>query len=321
MRVTSSPEPETLQATTAKAEQKPGIRFPASLVTLVVPAGRGLGSLHALVASLRASARACDVEVLPPLSVGVGFAQPEQQAVELAATWREGGAALSLVRAAPTYATAVRNRVGLHVESEWIAFLDDDVVVHASYLAELFRLCGEAPSNAIQGNPYLCSNPDKLLARLEAANYADGFASYLHDADRVDLLDARNLLLRKDLLCRFPFNERLNFAGEGQELAERMRRHGVQPRYVPSLKVYHANRDSLWGLARQKFGHGRGRAQKLAGNGGIEADYLRRYLQRHYVEPTQSALRGRLSWLDAGYRLASNSVFWLGVGYEQWSGR
>jgi hypothetical protein len=286
----------------------------SSLMTIVVPAGRGLDSLTPLVESLRSAAAFGRYSPQPPLIVGV--AGHADSAASPIARWSEAGAAVSMVAAAAGHATALRNAAITAVATPWIALLDDDVVVEETYLLRLEAICRTSADDVIQGVPYLCSNGDKLLARLEARNYEQGFATYYDRASNtVRIVDPRNLVMKTSAARKFPFDESLVFAGEGPELAGRLRDAGVRLSYCDALRVRHRNRSTLSGLALQKFLHGRGCAQRVRCADGIW-NHARRSFGRHFLSPVGHALIGRASMGDAGYRLMTNAMFWCGMAYE-----
>jgi GT2 family glycosyltransferase len=281
------------------------------LVTLLVPAGRGMGSLAPLIGSLLHAARVGGCTKLPGLTVGVAGDDTVPSA-----QWRDAGGTMTIAAAASGHATALRNAAAAAVSTPWIAFLDDDVIVEDSYLRELESVCLASPDPVVQGVPFLCSNSHSLLARFEARNYEQGFARYYEQkTNTVRVIDARNLVMKTSVARAFPFNEGLIFAGEGQELARRLRLAGVRIGYREALRVQHRNRDTFAGLVFQKFMHGRGRAQRVRLEGGVW-NHARRTAARHFLYPVKDALLGRAAISDAGYRLFTNSIFWCGVAHE-----
>jgi len=293
------------------------ISFPdhlADLVTLLVPAGRGTRSLAPLLGSLCRSADVAGYSRLPTIVVGVGGANDAD--VVPMAPWLATGGTATIVVAAAGHATAVRNAAVAAVSTPWIAFLDDDVVVEDDYLRRLETICRASPAPVVQGVPFLCSNAQNVLARLEARNYEQGFATY-HDRtmNTVRVIDARNLVMATQTAKAFPFDESLLFAGEGQELGRRLEQAGVRMGYCESLRVRHRNRDTVASLAIQKFMHGRGRAQRVSREEGVW-NHARRSVVRHFLSPVKDAVFGRLACTDMGYRLFTNTMFWCGVTYE-----
>jgi GT2 family glycosyltransferase len=211
-------------------------------------------------------------------------------------------------------ATAMRNRGVRAVATPWTAFLDDDVVVDPGYLSALLELVAAPPGPIVQGIPYLCSNTDRVLARLEAKNYAEGLETYMRESGRLVTLDGRNLVAQTELMRRFPFDESLLYAGEGQDLAARLEAAGIPMCYSETLRVYHRNRETPLALLRQKYYHGRGRAQLLRKRDQIDLpSYLRRYAVRHFAEPIRSVAARELPASECIYRIATNAVFWTGV--------
>jgi hypothetical protein len=284
-------------------------------VALVVPAGRGAGSLATLLRSLSRAAGHARFASLPEIHVSVRRECAWSGEMDkLAELWRGVGGELHWHVSERGNATAMRNRAVEAVRAPWVAFLDDDVEVDARYLARLAALMAQPPQPVVQGVPYLCSNEHRLLARLESRNYQQGLASYRGPEGRLATLDARNLVIATELIRRFRFDESLRFAGEGQDLAARLSAAGVALGYDEELRVYHRNRESLAALVRQKYSHGRGRAQLLRKNGDVDLRrYAARYAVRHFAEPVASMFTRRLAPSDALYRVATNAVFWAGT--------
>ena len=188
------------------------------------------------------------------------------------------------------------------------------MIVDEGYLARIALLAARPPQRVVQGVPHLCSNGHRLLARLEARNYEQGLASYRDPDGSLRTLDARNLFISTLLIRDFRFDESLLWAGEGQELARRFGAAGIPIAYDEGLRVYHRNRESVAELMRQKYSHGRGRAQLLLKDGDVDLRrYAARYVVRHFAGPLGSMLRRRLAPSDALYRVATNAVFWAGT--------
>jgi GT2 family glycosyltransferase len=286
-----------------------------SPIALVVPAGRGAGSLALLLRSLVRSAASAGVSSLPIVHVSVRRDCPWSGEMDkLSELWRAAGGGVAWHVSERGNATAMRNRAVEALRTPWAAFLDDDVEVDLHYIARLAALVQDPPRPVVQGVPYLCSNEHRLLARLEARNYQQGLASYRGPAGQLATLDARNLFIATDLIRRFRFDETLLFAGEGQDLARRLAAAGIPIGYDESLRVYHRNRERLADLVRQKYAHGRGRAQLLRKTGDLDLRrYAARYVVRHFAEPMASMLTRRLKPSDALYRVATNAVFWAGT--------
>ena len=286
-----------------------------SPIALVVPAGRGPENLTTLLRSLLRARAAHASEPAPRLHVAVRKDCKWTDRMDaVAAPWRAAGGEVAWHYSPRGNATAMRNHAVAHVESRWTAFLDDDVIVDESYLARLSELAAKPPQRIVQGVPYLCSNGHRLLARLEARNYEQGLASYRDPDGSLRTLDARNLFIDTLLIRDFRFDEQLLWAGEGQELAKRFGKAGIPIAYDEDLRVYHRNRESVAELMRQKYSHGRGRAQLLAMDGPVDMrQYAKRYVVRHFFGPLGSMLRRRLSPSDALYRVATNAVFWAGT--------
>lgn len=287
-------------------------------VTLAIPAGRGAASLETLLRSLAESMSAESSLPPPPIHVSVSqHCEWSGTLDKLEELWTSTGGTLDWHVSERGNATAMRNRSVQAIDTPWIAFLDDDVVVDASYIRELFALIENPPAPVIQGIPFLCSNSHRLLARLEAHNYQQGLQTYLRQSGRLVTLDARNLLISTDVMRDFPFDEELLFAGEGQDLAARLEEANITMAYAEDLRVYHRNRETPLELIRQKYFHGRGRAQLLRKKDDLDLrSYLRRYAVRHFASPARGIATGGLPASEGFYQLATNAVFWTGVFSE-----
>ena len=287
-------------------------------VSLVVPAGRGPETLDALIHSLARSRAADGAGPVPPLLVAVrSGCSWSGEMDKLAEPWTSVGGVMEWVASERGNATAMRNRAVAAVTTPWTAFLDDDVVVDPGYLTALLELVAAPPGPIVQGIPYLCSNSDRVLARLEASNYASGLESYMRESGRLATLDGRNLVAQTELIRRFPFDETLLYAGEGQDLAARLEAAGIPMCYSEAVRVYHRNRETPLALLRQKYYHGRGRAQLLRKRDQRDLpSYLRRYAVRPFAEPIRSVAARELTASEGIYRIATNAVFWTGVFRE-----
>ncbi len=167
-----------------------------------------------------------------------------------------------------------RNRnVGIQrAQAEILAFTDDDCVVRADWLVAAAAFFRDHPDYDAVGGPQLNLEGETLLGR--ATGYALGspfgtFHSYRRycaaapclRATQLDLTSA-NLFVRREAFEKWgPFDERL-WPNEETALLRAIELGDGKIAYDPSIVVYHKRRASLWQLARQCFGYGRGRARQ-----------------------------------------------------------
>ncbi|MCG3131518.1 MAG: hypothetical protein FLDDKLPJ_02314 [Phycisphaerae bacterium] len=276
----------------------------ANLPTVIVPVSRHADSIAQLLESIARSAKATR-ESCPPIIL-VADSGSLRHANELPENLRS---VCSITVHSDRSQMGKRN-FGVHLATtEWVVFLDDDVVVRTNFVKVVREECdGAAP--VVQGTPFLPSNAASTLARLEALLYARGFRRYLLGAQIVGWLDPRILLIRTDVARDFPFDETIRWAGEGQELAGRLGAAGVSVRWSRRLIGLHRNRASLTSLIRQKWVHGRGRAEVYTRcNRSISAGLLLPALRRH-VRSISRDLANRPCL--AIYGAFTYGFFWMG---------
>jgi glycosyltransferase involved in cell wall biosynthesis len=198
-----------VRSTTTAASRGP--RSTGALVSVVIPT-LGRGSLHRLLRSLIIS---CDVPL--PRIIVVDDRPDATDVLEL--TDDERGAGIEVLESGGRGPCAARNRGWRATDSEWVAFLDDDVVVAPTWYDELLTdLRTSAPEvGGVQGGihaPSIRVNPTD-----------DG-----HEATRVESAPwfAADMAYRRiALVCAGGFEERFPRAGrEDMELALRVRRLG-----------------------------------------------------------------------------------------------
>lgn len=217
------------------------------------------------------------------------------------------------------HASCRRNTILNFTSSEHILFLDDDVVPDPNLLQSAIELINSNPSDVYQGPPYLVANPDSWIARIEGKFYERTFERHITPQGETALLDARLLLAPVSILLQNPFDESLVFAGEGEDLAQRLQSQGVRLRFAPTLIGYHKNRESICPLLQQKRCYGNGRGQVLRKKSMKNTEYwhyLYLMFMRHFIKPGINFLIGKETALEAFYTIATNLVFWIGIFEE-----
>jgi hypothetical protein len=130
--------------------------------------------------------------------------------------------------------------------------------LHFACSAEMMK-----PRQIVQGKPYVAANPERFSSRIEESLYRARFTSHLQADGGSTYIDPRVLLIPKKVILEVPFNETLLYAGEGKQLYKDLRRHSYRVQYDERLFVVHRHPESIWGLARQKWIHGKGKGQRI----------------------------------------------------------
>lgn len=165
-----------------------------------------------------------------------------------------------------------RNRSIQRSRASILAFTDDDCVVTPQWLTRAAAFFREHPDFDVVGGPQLSLDEEGLVARVAGYALGSWFGTYRTngrfrrrrlrlDASQHDLTSA-NLFITKRAFEKWgPFDERL-WPNEETRLLDEIRTAGGRIAYDPSIVVRHKRRNSLWQLARQCFGYGRGRARQ-----------------------------------------------------------
>lgn len=153
-----------------------------------------------------------------------------------------------------------------------LAFTDDDCEVAPDWIASAAAFFRAHPDYDVVGGPQLTLDDGGIVARASGHALASRFGAYRQStryrrapsrlaATQLDLSSA-NLFITKRAFVRWgPFDERL-WPNEETALLGRIEAGSGKIAYDPTIIVFHKRRGSLWALARQCFGYGRGRARQ-----------------------------------------------------------
>jgi GT2 family glycosyltransferase len=154
---------------------------------------------------------------------------------------------------------AARNRGAKLAQGDYLAFVDDDCRVSATWLRVMAGVFREHPDcaatghteNLLTGNPFSQASQDLI-----------GFLYARHNTtpDRARFLTSNNLVISSRLFHRvggfdtcFP-----HAAGEDRDFCDRLLSAGHRLVYVPEAVVFHAHHLSMRSFLRQHFCYGRG---------------------------------------------------------------
>jgi len=165
-----------------------------------------------------------------------------------------------------------RNRGVDRSRGRILAFTDDDCVVESDWLANAARFLETHPQFDAVGGPQLNLASEGPLGRATgyalASWFGTGRTRRRFRATRLCLaaterdLTSANLFITRAAFDRWgPFDERL-WPNEETALLRRIEMGGGRIAYDPSIVVRHRRRGTLWQLARQCAGYGRGRARQ-----------------------------------------------------------
>jgi len=162
---------------------------------------------------------------------------------------------------------AARNPLIRRATGRWLLFLDDDVTIRPSFLADLSRLAAAHPEAGVLGGPNDTPEGKPMFQVIQGAVLASLIVSGPvrrrygpHPAGPADerFFTLCNLAVRRDAMISFPPS--LIGAEENAVLAE-LHRRGLKMHYDPTLAAFHARRPTLRSFAAQMFKYGLGRGQ------------------------------------------------------------
>jgi GT2 family glycosyltransferase len=216
---------------------------------------------------------------------------------------------------------------------EWIAFLDDDVVVDRHWLDGLYTVWSEVPeAGGYTGLvlPFRLDTPAQLHFE-QLGGFRRGFERIHHRSSSFDnplhpvgagVVGAGcNMVFRRDLLQSLGgFDEALDTGsplpgGGDLDIFYRVLRAGWTIVYEPRLTVYHEHRETLTQLRRQYWSWGLGFMAFLSKARRSDPDLAARQramVRWWFVERSGSLLKAvlRLRWQRAGFIAAE---LWGGV--------
>lgn len=198
-----------------------------------------------------------------------------------------------LIETPSVHVTHVRNRLVQAAIGTYILFLDDDVVAKANLIDIAKQYAAKANGLIYQGEPCLGYDRQNLLSRFEEELYKGRFATTVKATLDCDYIDPRNLLISRSVIAHIGFDETLLHAGEGKEMATKLKESKYVIKYSPNLVVYHKHRTTVAEIFVQKWIHGKGKAQRLSRRAGDSENLLtsiaRTMFKRHGQAVTSDA--------------------------------
>jgi len=175
---------------------------------------------------------------------------------------------------AGTTASEARNQGVTAARADVLYFIDDDVIVPPSALAEVVRAFAEHPDVDIIGGPNLTPPDDPEFAQLTgeilASPLGTGVTRVRYAKAQAQHATERHLILCNMAVRRTVFDAGLRFpvffGGEENVLMGHADRLGFRLRYEPTVWVHHRRRGRLREFVSQiyRYGHGRGLALRHA---------------------------------------------------------
>ena len=178
---------------------------------------------------------------------------------------------------------AARNSGILLSSAEVVAFTDDDCIPEADWLENLLKAL---PQNA------MCAGVGGKIIRLRETligRYIDDSGAMNHGMEKgqVRYLVTANALYRRSCLLEINgFDSRITWpGGEDPDLSFRLEERGYELAMTQNAIVRHEHRDTLRGLCKMFFNHGKGRFA-LVQLGRIKQRNVWGVLLRQYVHST-----------------------------------
>lgn len=210
--------------------------------------------------------------------------------------------------------TSMRNSILDHVKSDYVLFLDDDMIPSSDILIVCNELILQNPNCVFQGTPYNVYNSENWLARMEGKQYERIFSKKIKANNEIDHIDARILLAPVKLLREIRFDERLINGRDGHDLAERILKKNIRIYYAPNLTGRHFYRDKWKSVIKQKIRQGKGRGQILLSKKKSLSQwttFLLKDFYGHFIKPILNTLLGRITFSDLAYILTTHMFYWL----------
>jgi glycosyltransferase involved in cell wall biosynthesis len=205
---------------------------------------------------------------------------------------------------------AARN-FGIEVsKGAYIAFVDSDCIVAEDWLVSIYEhFNNHKDCIAIQGNPWLYSNPQNYLTGIESKVYKHVVEINLNRKNNsLNTLEAKNMAIRKAALKKYNnekfFREELPSMVD-REAGSRAARIG-KICWLPEAVVYHKQIRSLFYVMTHNFWYGRGTAYF-----GLREDCQGGSVLDNYI---MSPIR---NGIPAWYVLLLSGLFVMGNVYER----
>ena len=151
-------------------------------------------------------------------------------------------------------ASAARNRGVREARGDLVLFIDADCVADARWLQELSEPIA-ADASLAGGIGRYESEQTSLVARFVQLDLEARY-DRMKSHDRIDFLNSGNCALRRELLTRYPFDEKFQRL-EDVELSFRLTSDGHTMIYVPEARAWHRHPEALSVLMRRKFNYAR----------------------------------------------------------------
>lgn len=226
-------------------------------VSICIITGGDLAHLDACLSSIQSQQEAPPYEVIVCANGGTGVLPSVKARIPDAIVGRAERSKLG----------AARNPLIRRATGRWLLFLDDDVTIRPSFLADLYRLATVHPEAGVLGGPNDTPEGKPIFQVIQGAVLASLIVSGPvrrrygpHPAGPADerFFTLCNLAVRRDAMIAFPPS--LIGAEENAVLAE-LHRRGLKMYYDPALAAFHARRPTLRSFAAQMFKYGLGRGQ------------------------------------------------------------
>ncbi len=151
-------------------------------------------------------------------------------------------------------ASAARNRGALEARGELVLYVDADCVADAVWIEELSRPLLEDPTLAGTVGRYE-SDQRSTVARFVQLDL-EGRYDRMSSHGRIDFLNSGNCGIRRQLLLRYPFDEKFQRL-EDVELSFRLTADGHAMIFVPEARAWHRHPEQVEVLMRRKFNYAR----------------------------------------------------------------
>jgi hypothetical protein len=209
--------------------------------------------------------------------------------------------------------TCMRNTIISNVNSDYVLFLDDDMLPSKNILQVCNDLILKNPNGIFQGTPYITLNTESWLARMEGRQYERIFKNKLISDSEVNHIDARILLAPVKLLKQIPFDEKLVNGRDGHDLAEKLLRGGNKIYYAASLTGKHFYRTNWSSVIKQKIRQGKGRGQILLSKSRSSLQWVKFFMNDfygHFIQPIFNTISGRIKFSDLLYIHVTHFFYW-----------